>query len=224
MLTFWIILTFIALLINTTLFWSFRKRIYLFSISIILSSIITLALYFYLGNASQLNHYFQEQQKSADVKKMLKKFKSSNEIIDAMKKAVAESKNKTTPEQAKGYDLLGRLYRADKNFPEALSAFRQAYKLEPENFNYGFEYLQSLYVIYNQKHTKTISALIIQLKEEQPDNPELLDFLGYDAYMHKNYQEAVEYWEQLLPYLSGNPEAKKEILLAIGKAQKKLVE
>ena len=149
---------------------------------------------------------------------MLKQFKSTQEIIDAMKKAVAKNPNK-----AKGWYLLGQLYRAENDSANAVPAFRHAYELKPRSFKYTFAYLQILYAQNNQQYTPEIRQLMQKLSKNWPDKPELLDFLGYDAYIHGDYASAITDWEKLLPYLSDNPKAHKSILLAIGKAEKKLL-
>lgn len=222
MLNSWIIFIVIALVISLAVFWPLKNRPLLFIACILSCSLVALSLYWYLGGMQQVDAYYVEQQKARQVKKMLKHFKNTQEIIVAMKNAIAKNPNK-----AKGWFLLGRLYRAQKNPTEAVSAFRKAYELEPNRLAYTFEYLQCLYAINNQQHTPEITHLIHQLKTKWPDkigsSPELLDFLGYDAYIHGNYQSAIRYWEKLLPYLSETPKAHEAILLAIGKAEKKLV-
>lgn len=218
----WIIIILLALLVAIVLFWPLKKRPFPFISSVLIFSIVVITLYYFLGGGHALQNYYAEQKKSEQVKNMLKTFKNSDEIIEAMKKAIAKNSKKSS-EKAKGWYLLGRLYRTQKNTLEAVSAFQKAHDLKPENFTYAFEYLQSLYALNHQQHTLIIDKLIIQLKKQQPDNPELLDFLGYDAYIHEHYEVAIQYWEKLLPYLSGNPKARKAILQAIGKAEKKLV-
>jgi cytochrome c-type biogenesis protein CcmH/NrfG len=220
--TFWITLSFIILFASTAIFWTLRKRPLLFCSSIMSFSAILFGLYLFFGHSDALHNYFVEQQKASDVKTMLTQFKNSHEIIQALKNAIAK-KNQSPEEKAKGYYLLGRLYRADKNNTDALGAFQQAHQINPDNFSYTFEYLQVLYALNNQQHTPEIDQLMAQLEKQAPENPELLDFLGYDAYMQGNKKAAVAYWEKLLPYLSSNPTARKAILLAIAKAQKSLV-
>lgn len=215
---FWILVIIVSALIGTLLFWSFRKKVFLFSFLIIAFLGISVGLYSYWGSSQALEQYYENQKKEQQVHKVLARYKNTAEIIEAMKKAITKN-----PEKAKGWYLLGRLYRADKNYPEAVSAFEKAYTLEPNNTNYAFEYLQSLYVTNNQQHTPLIQILITQLKEVASNNPAILDFLGYDAYIHGNNEEAIQYWEALLPYLENDPKSKKAILKAIGKAQKKLV-
>lgn len=216
---FWTLLVLAATLLALILFWPLRKRSFiLFVFSLLAFNSIALGLYYYWGNSQGLETYYTEKEKSKQVKTMLKRFKNTNEIIEAMKKAIAKNPNK-----AKGWYLLGQLYRSENNLPEAIEAFQKAYQLNPNHFTYTYAYLQTLYQQNNQQYTPEIQSLIQQLKTQWPDNPELLDFLGYDAYMHNDYASAVQYWEKLLPYLADNPKAHKEVLLAIGKAEKKLL-
>jgi cytochrome c-type biogenesis protein CcmH/NrfG len=215
---FWTLLIVVALAVSLIVFWPVRKRPLFFILGIALFSSFTLGLYYYWGNAQALETYYAEKQKSLQVKKMLKNFKNTDEIIAAMKKAIDKN-----PKKSKGWYLLGQLYRSENNLPEAISAFQKAYQLNPSNFNYTYAYLQVLYKQSNQQYTPVIQSLIAQLKKQSPDNPELLDFLGYDAYMHNDYASAIQYWEKLLPYLADNPKAHKEVLLAIGKAEKQLL-
>lgn len=216
--TFWILLALAAFLLSIIIFWPLRKRPFLFIISLLGFTGVSLGLYYYWGSSQQVEGYYVEQHKSKQVQKMLKQFKNTREIIVAMKKAIAKNPNK-----AKGWYLLGQLYRAENNSADAVSAFQHAYTLKSNNFTYTFAYLQSLYAQNNQQYTPEILQLIKQLKKNWPDKPELLDFLGYDAYVHGDYASAINDWEKLLPYLSDNPKAHQSILLAIGKAEKKLL-
>ena len=215
---FWTFILLFTLIVSTMLFWPWRKRIYLFISSIFGFSFVVIGLYFLWGSSHQLTKYYAKEKKAIEVRKILSHYKNTSEIIEAMKKAIAKK-----PHKAQGWYLLGRLYRAEKNYPLAASAFSQAYQLEPSNSSYGFEYLQCLYVVHHQHHTPIINKLIKQLKRQKPMNPALLDFLGYDAYLHARYENAIHYWEALLPYLENDEKTREAVLLAIGKAQKKLV-
>lgn len=216
MLYFWITLVLIALIASIILLRPLRS--YPFILSVIGMTAVAIGLYLYWGHSDLLNQYYKEKEKAQEVKKMLKKFKNSHEIIVAMQKAIAKN-----PAKAKGWYLLGRLYRAEKNHTDAVSAFKKAYELDPNHFSYAFEYLESQYTLSHQKYTPEIQKLMKQLEKQWPNRPELLDFLGYDAYIHGNNEAAIVYWEKLLPYLANNPETRQAVLKAIGKAQKKLV-
>ena len=216
--TFWILLTFSALLVSFFIFWPLRKRHFLFITCLLSFAAISLGLYYYWGSFQQVESYYAGKQKAQQVQKMLKQYKNTHEIINAMKRAIAKNPNK-----AKGWYLLGQLYRAENDSANAVPAFHRAYELKPHSFKYTFAYLQSLYAQNNQQYTPEIRQLMQQLSQNWPDRPELLDFLGYDAYMHGDYASAITNWEKLLPYLSDNPKAHQAILLAIGKAEKKLL-
>lgn len=217
-LIFWFLLIFLATLLALILFWPLRKSSVLFICALLAFNGLAVGLYYYWGSAQSIQAYFADKEKSQQVKKMLKRFKNTKEIIEAMKIAIAKNPNK-----AKGWYLLGQLYRSENDLSQAIPAFQKAYQLNPSQFNYTFAYLQVLYKKNNEEYTPEISSLMQKLKEHWPNNPELLDFLGYDAYMHGDYAAAVTYWEKLLPYLLNNPKEHKAVLMAIGKAEKKLL-
>lgn len=228
----------IVVITSIILFWPLRKKVLFFISGTILFCAAVFGFYYLQGTAQQVEKTYALQEKNAEVKTLLKHFKNTNAIIEAMKKAVAE--NQANPKKAaKGWYLLGRLYEAEGRKPqanavsqpfvlttddqEATEAFRQAHQLRPKNFTYAFNYLQRLYADNHQEHTPEIDVLIAQIKQQQPHHPSVLDFLGYDAYEHGNYPEAIRYWEELLPYLSEDPKTHQAILAAIGKAEKKLL-
>lgn len=228
----------IVIIIAIILFWSLRKKLYFFISSIILFCAAVLGFYYFQGSGQLVEKTYALQEKNAEVNTLLKQFKNTSAIIEAMKKAIAE--NQDNPKKAaKGWYLLGRLYEAEgrksptknvstplvlsANEQEAIEAFHQAHQLQPNNFTYAFNYLQRLYADNHQEHTPEIDALIAQIKQQQSHHPSVLDFLGYDAYEHGNYPEAIRYWEELLPYLSEDPKTHQAILAAIGKAEKKLL-
>jgi len=197
--------------------WPLRKNKVLFISIIVFSPLIIAGLYWKWGSMPLLAQYYEKQDKEKQVEEVLAQFKSKDEIIAKMEKAVQQH-----PEKAKGWYLLGRLYRSQNNNPKAEAAFQKAYQLNSEKFDYVFEYMQVLYLLNNQTRNAEINALIDRLETHWPKHPLLLDFLAMDAYIHHHDEEAIHYWQQLLPYLPEDSSAREAVLLAIGKAEKRL--
>ena len=50
-----------------------------------------------------------------------------------------------------------------------------------------------------------------------------LNLLGVNAYVQKDYRQAIKYWEKLLPIFPAGSPAKKALLKGLGEANAKLV-
>ncbi|KTD35994.1 cytochrome c type biogenesis protein CcmH [Legionella nautarum] len=152
------------------------------------------------------------------VQAVLQTIKSPAELVERMR-----ARLKQDPSSERGWYLLGRLYASQGQWLEARDAFLKALELKPENEITLINYAQSLLQLNQQQFNGQIRTLLKNLLQKDPNQPDALAMLAMDAFTEKNYQLAIDYWQQLLKLA---PEQSEEALLlrkAIAKAQQKLM-
>jgi cytochrome c-type biogenesis protein CcmH len=185
---------------------------------IILLPIFSISLYVYQGSDKQYVSYLQEQQQLAQAQKLRGQLGTTKQIIDKLKQRLQQD-----PNSAQGWYLLGRIYFDQQQFTQAVAAFSKAYALQPKQPEVLFYYAESLYLTQHSLAGKP-QQLLRELLKLQPDNDAAINLLAIAAFNAHHYQEAVTYWEKILPhYSAGSPES-KAILNALAKAQKKLAQ
>lgn len=92
---------------------------------------------------------------------------------------------------------------------------------------HGWYLLGRLYL--NKQWLQAALAAFVKAKELSPDKPEIvlayadtLHALAVDAYQQQNYQQAIDYWQRLLPQLDANTPAEKNVRNWIASAQQYL--
>lgn len=104
-----------------------------------------------------------------------------------------EEKVRVSPDDPKAWYFLGKLYLGIGQTSKALMVFNRAKQLDPNNMEIRFLYLSTL------------------------------DLLALNAYQHKNYDLAAQYWQQILKQLPTDAtEERKFILRKINQAKNNL--
>lgn len=174
------------------------------------------AYYTWGGFVSWAGFLHQEQART-QAQQMLKSIKNPQELIDRLR-----AKLNDTPESAKGWYLLGRLYSSQNDEYNAVKAFAKACQFKPNNEHYAVNYAHSLWVSQNRQFTPELRALFIKLITKNPKQVDSLAMLAIDSFEQNKYQQAIEYWQRLLPLAQANSEEAREIRKAIAKAQEHL--
>jgi cytochrome c-type biogenesis protein CcmH len=60
------------------------------------------------------------------------------------------------------------------------------------------QYAQAKYIISEQKMTEEVSAIVAQAQRLNPNEPAILQLLGADAFINRDFQAAITYWQRLL--------------------------
>ncbi len=161
------------------------------------------------------NHLYQ-QAKQQQIQDMLQSVRSPQELVDKLKARLQQQ-----PDSARGWYLLGRLYASQDQWPAAHDAYGKAYQLkadEPTTVNYA----QSLWQINHQQFNDEIRALLHTALQKNAHQPDALAMLAMDAFIGHAYQQAIDYWQQLLKIAPPQSEEAHAIRKAIARAQRKL--
>jgi cytochrome c-type biogenesis protein CcmH len=129
-----------------------------------------------------------------------------------------EQELKTNPSNLEGWLLLARSHMAMENYQPALTAFKKARELQPNDADIKSEYAEAL---LRTSNTREFSAEALVLLEESaqanPDNQRALFFLGMHYLQQGEGAKAETYLQRLLPKL--DPEAAKALMAQINIAR-----
>jgi cytochrome c-type biogenesis protein CcmH len=124
------------------------------------------------------------------------------------------------PGSAKGWYLLGKLYLRDGRVKEAEKVLAMSNSLNPNDLDTMQALAQALFLSHHNTLNSEAQALLVQVIKKAPDSLAALTLLGTDAYNKHQYNQALSYFEKLLPYYSPDTEEGKRLLEIIAQAQK----
>lgn len=181
-------------------------------ISIILVG-VTILGYIEWGGAFAYHHFVQQQKQEKRSKALLQSLKNPDEIIERLKQHLSNS-----PESAKGWYLLGRVYVSRSKWELAEKAFSKAYSLHPDEEAYAINYIESIWQLNSQKFNQKILLMLKEVLKKNPKQLDALSMLAIAAFQDENYSLAVSYWQRMLAILPENSDEAKSIRKAIAKA------
>ena len=128
------------------------------------------------------------------------------------------------PNDPEGWSRLGRAYSVLQRPLEAHEAYLKAHNLAPDNAEILSE-LAALVIAENPtRPTAEAQALFRRLHELEPSHPGALWVLGLVAYNEEHFEQAREYWSQLLKVLPQQSEVEPQVRKAIDEARARLNE
>ncbi|HYN27065.1 MAG TPA: c-type cytochrome biogenesis protein CcmI [Burkholderiales bacterium] len=109
------------------------------------------------------------------------------------------------PNDAEGWMMLGRAYRAMDRFDEAADALRKAVALSPGNADLLADLAEALALRSGRTLAGEPTRLLNRALKLDPDNDKVLALSGSAAFERKDYKAAIRHWEALLkrPKVSG---------------------
>jgi cytochrome c-type biogenesis protein CcmH len=110
------------------------------------------------------------------------------------------------PNDAEGWMMLGRAYRALERFQESSDAFRKAVALAPDNADLLADLAETLALGNGRSLAGEPTRLLDRALMLDPDNDKVLLLSGSAAFERKEYKAAIRDWEALLkrPGVSGD--------------------
>ncbi|MEM1244289.1 MAG: tetratricopeptide repeat protein [Pseudomonadota bacterium] len=176
-----------------------------------------LLLYHHWGDANGLAEYINFSRHKKQIEQEIKHFKSPQALITRM-----ETIMRQRPNDARGWFLLGRLYFATDQYAKAEQAFSKANLLKPQQPGIMLQLAEASFFQHEKKLTPQARQLVEKVLTKQPNQLVAKNLLALDAYSRKNYQQAIDIWENLLQQLDPRSAIGKSLLASIADAQKKL--
>ena len=122
------------------------------------------------------------------------------------------------PDNAEGWAILARTYYSLKRFPEAAAAYERAVALIPDNADLLADYADTLGSANNSLDGKP-TELINRALKVNPNQWKALALAGTVAFNHKDYTQAVAYWEQLKTTLPPESDMARSVGASIAEAR-----
>ncbi|MBE7418999.1 MAG: c-type cytochrome biogenesis protein CcmI [Ideonella sp.] len=137
--------------------------------------------------------------------------------IEAMTEQLA-ARLKEQPNDALGWAMLGRSYAVLGKHAQALPAFKQALTLKPDDASVLADYADAMAVANGRNLEGEPSRLLARALELDPKNLKALSLAGTAAFLRKDYDGALRYWDQLAK-LSPDSEFTQQIQRGIDQAR-----
>lgn len=112
---------------------------------------------------------------------------------------------RVNPDDAEGWTMLGRAYRALERFQDAADALRKAAALKPDDADLLADLAEALALMSGRTLAGEPTRLLDRALKLAPDNDKVLTLSGSAAFERKDYGAAIRHWEALLrrPEVSG---------------------
>jgi len=104
---------------------------------------------------------------------------------------------KANPDDAEGWQMLGRSYSALGRHEQAADAFGKASQLRPDDATLLVDHAFALAMSSQRSFAGEPARLITRALSLEPKNPKVLALAGTAAFDRKDYKGAVAFWEQL---------------------------
>ena len=124
------------------------------------------------------------------------------------------------PEDAEAWVLLAKSYQMLGRSAEAVKAFARALQLVPNSAQLYADYADVQVGAANGQWTDEARAAVKKAIELDPAHPKAIWLAGTDAFLQKNYVEALRHWEKLPPLVEPNSEAAQVVQNNIAEARK----
>jgi cytochrome c-type biogenesis protein CcmH len=159
------------------------------------------SLYLSLGNFQAISHS-AEMAVDPDVLQL--------EQINLMVKGLAE-KMKNDPDNAQGWLMLGRSYKVLEQYPKAVDAFANAYRLLGDQPEVMLLYADAIAYANNKNLTGKPTELIFKALALEPDNLTALWLGGMAKAQQNDTVTAIKLWKKLEALLPPGSESQLEI-------------
>jgi cytochrome c-type biogenesis protein CcmH len=155
-------------------------------------------------------------QKAPSQTKQQAELNSLDEMIGRL-----EEKLKKSPDDSKGWIMLGRSYAVLERYEEAEQAYLKAVVLTKENDpDIVSDYAEAIALKSDGQIAGKPLELIQKNLSKFPDHPKSLWLVGLNAAQQENFKEAVQNWEKVLAQMPPNSEAWKTMQNHIQEAKK----
>ncbi len=178
------------------------------------SAVFLVFAYGFFGGWFDWQSFQLTERKKAEAKQVVEALGSTQAIIERLKARLAE-----TPKDAKAWFLLGRVYVSESDWQHANEAYVIAHSLEPDSHEYSLHYAQSVWELNHAQFDDKTRELLHDILNDNPNQPDALAMLAYDAYTRHLNQDAVTYWERLLVLTPTPSEDADKLRQAIAKVR-----
>jgi cytochrome c-type biogenesis protein CcmH len=172
--------------------------------------ILAVSLYMALGNFDAIEMVGSEQSPAHQ--------SASAPDVNAMVQGLA-ARLKQQPDDAEGWEMLGRSYKYLKQFQKAADAFAQAYLLRGDQTNILLQYADSLAMANGGSLKGRPAELVYKALKQSPNDQTALWLAGMAKAESGAYSQALQYWQRLKKILPPDSESYQELMGLIAEVQ-----
>ncbi len=125
--------------------------------------------------------------------------------------ASLQSRVKEKPDNAQNWYLLASTAIEQGSFEEAVRAYRQVLKIEPNAPTIKAELAQALFLRAGNTITPEVRKHANEVLAVAPNMPTALGLAGIDAYRSGEYQTAIDHWKKAVVQLDPDSDAAKAL-------------
>ena len=168
---------------------------------LIVVPLLSTGLYFLLGNYPAVSH---SAEMSVDTERL--KLAEINKMVTRL-----AEKMQVNPDNGQGWLMLGQSYRALEQYPKAVEALANAYRLLGDKPEVMLLYADALANANDKNLIGKPSELIAKVLALEPDNMEALWLGGMAKAQSGEDQAAYDTWKKLIGLLPPGSEGQKQI-------------
>ncbi len=166
--------------------------------------VLALGVYFMVGNPGSLSQQLEHGATVAQLETMVERL---------------AARLRESPDDAQGWQLLGRSYAALGRYKEAADAYAQAALRAPRDAQLLVDFADVLAMARGRRLEGEPEKLIQRALEIDPQNLKGLALAGTVAYERKDYAQAAAYWQRMLPLVPPDSEDARMISQNVAEAR-----
>ncbi|HYL19848.1 MAG TPA: c-type cytochrome biogenesis protein CcmI [Burkholderiales bacterium] len=132
------------------------------------------------------------------------------------------AKLEKNPNDPVGWTMLGRAYKALERYPDAIKAFEQAEKLDPNNPDVLVEHAETIGLAHRGNLQGEPMRLLEHALKIAPNNEKALTLMGAAAFGQNDYATAIRYWERLNATVPPDSELGRALASGIAEARARM--
>lgn len=147
----------------------------------------------------------------------------TSEDVESMVERLA-ARMKETPDDVRGWTMLGRSYLMLGRYAESAEAYERALALAPKDLDLLTSLAAAVRATDPGGSVERVASLAARALAIDPDHPAALAFAGVAAYDRGEYPAAIAHWERLQPLLPPESELTGVIREQLSHARSKVAE
>jgi len=136
--------------------------------------------------------------------------------------AVLQARAQKNPDDHQIWHSLGVGYLQLQSFTSAEQAFRQAYRLQPDNLEYAMALVQALAGSSQGALTQQSEKLLRKVLTAAPQHSQALALYGMGMFIAERYEDAIVMWKKLLATKGSRAHNAEVVLKSIEVAESRL--
>lgn len=182
-------------------------------------SIGAFGLYYHLGDHRGL----LEKYTGEEVEKSIAKLNETTDLTEDAALKEIEDLSQKLPNSERKWAQLAQIYQTLRQYELASEAYQKALQMNPEVEHYQMQLAYCKVMLREGKVDPDVMTLLHQVRTKSPHHKGALNLLALEAYQQKNYQQAIQYWQDILSHAKDLEDNEKQaILTAIDKTTKQL--